>query len=300
MVSYNDRERAVYDPAATFAYTEVEAVYREDADGAWRVRLYQPQGSGPFPALLSVHGGAWTTDAWGNYARTEKALAASGLVVASIQLRRAPVHKYPASVADVNFGLRWLKAHARAFNASPDRAGTIGFSSGGHLVVLSALRPADPRYAALPLPESADASAVPAYVIAAWPVIDPIARYRLAQNANNTSLIASHLGYFVDEATMEEANPQQSVDSGERPAFLPPLLIIHGDADTVVPPSHVQRFTQSYRAAGGDADLQLFVGMPHGFLNASPGPEADRAVDVVKTFIARQLAPSAAGAHSRP
>jgi acetyl esterase/lipase len=92
-------------------------------------------------------------------------LAGSGIVVLSIDFRNAPEAPYPASLQDINYGIRWLKAHASEFGSSADRVGLYGTSSGGHQVLLTALRPADPRYKALPLSEAPNMDARVAFVI---------------------------------------------------------------------------------------------------------------------------------------
>src|SRR5690349_14583336 len=125
--------------------------------------VYQPEGPGPFPAVLDVHGGAWTREdiRRDEHANFDKALAAMGMVVAAIDYRQSPQHHYPDSVADVNFALRWLRANAAKFNASPQKLGAFGSSSGGHLVLLNGLRPSDARYTALPLAGVSSATASP-------------------------------------------------------------------------------------------------------------------------------------------
>src|SRR3989442_10377930 len=81
--------------------------------------IYQPEGPGPFPAILDVHGGAWTRDdvRRDEHALFDKALAAMGMVVAAIDYRQSPQHHYPDSVADVNFSLRLLPANPAKFNS---------------------------------------------------------------------------------------------------------------------------------------------------------------------------------------
>src|SRR5882724_7969782 len=114
-------------------------------------RLYQPIGPGPFPAVLEVHGGAWTGGDRFNNVSIAEALAADGVVVLSIDFRMPPHAGYPDTIADVNLGIRWLKANAAEFNSRANLVGGLGTSSGGHMVLLSALRPNDPRYGKLPL-----------------------------------------------------------------------------------------------------------------------------------------------------
>src|SRR5229473_5026783 len=114
-------------------------------------RFYGPEGEPPFPAVLEVHGGAWTSgDRFNNVAIAEY-LAAHGIVVLSIEFRMPPAGRYPETVADVNFGIRFLKANAEKFATRRELVGGLGTSSGGHLLLLNALRPRDSRYAALPL-----------------------------------------------------------------------------------------------------------------------------------------------------
>ncbi len=201
-----------------------EVTYRHDGDGSWAVRIYQPEGAGPFPAMLDVHGGAWTRGSHADNERMDRALAESGLVVAAIACRQAPTFTYPAQVADVNYATRWLKAHARDFNAKAHALGGLGTSSGGHAMVLSALRPHDPRYRTFPLPEAEAVDATLSYVVAAWPVLDPYARYLFAREKGRAPLVEATEAYFVTEAAMREGNPQSALERGE-PVALPPTLI---------------------------------------------------------------------------
>ena len=275
---------AAYDPTQQFEVRVHEREYRRDGNESWTVRIYQPQENGPFPAMLDVHGGAWNRGERTNDEVMTRALAASGIVVAAVDFRLAPEHPYPAQVVDVNFATRWLKAHAADFNADAAMLGGIGSSSGGHTLMLSAMRPNDPRYAALELPGESDGDASLAYAICAWPVLDPYARYLYAQESNNERLAASSEAYFLNQDTMKEGNPQHLLERGEK-VELPPTLIVQGTNDNNVPISIPERFFEAYRAAGGDIQLEIFPDMVHGFGN-TPGPESDRAVGLMKAFVA--------------
>ncbi len=277
-----------YDPTNQYDVESFDVTYRHGPDGAIPARIYQPRGDGPFPAVLDVHGGAWNRGDYLDNQRIDHALAASGLVVAAIEFRQAPAYKYPTQVADVNFGTRWLKAHAQEFNADVRQLGGLGTSSGGHTMMLSAMRPHDPRYASLDLPEAAGLDATLAYVLAAWPVLDSYARYCFAKDQGNESLMSATEAYFVTEDAMKEGNPQLILERGEA-VELPPTLIVQGTADNNVPLSVSERFEASYRAAGGSVERELFPNMPHGFARDA-GAEADRAIDLMKAFVARQLA----------
>ena len=93
---------------------------------------------------------------------------------------------------------------------------------------------------------------------------------------------------------MKEGNPQHILERGEK-ALLPPTLIIQGTRDDNVPLSIPQRFETAFRAAGGDIQVEYFQDQVHGFGNM-PGPESDRAIGLIKGFIARCLTPAGAPA----
>jgi acetyl esterase len=284
----------LYDPRRTFAVRWRDVEYqRTDAGESWLARVYQPQGAGPFPALLEVHGGAWNNNDRTQNAPLVEALASSGLVVASIDFHLGTQAPYPASIADVNLATRWLKAHAAEFGATAEGLGGLGLSSGGHMIMLSAMRPRDPRYMALPLADHPDLDAGLAYVMMGWPVLDPLARYEHAKAHGRAELLASHHRYFIDEAGMREANPQLILERGE-PVELPPALIFQGALDDVLAPRTAERFVEAYGQAGGLIELAKFPHGGHGYSRAG-GPNARRTVDLLESFIARQLRAIAEG-----
>jgi hypothetical protein len=122
----------------------------------------------------------------------------SGVVVAALDFRLPPVAAYPASLADFNYAIRWLKTRATDLHSRPDLVGVLGVSSGAHQAMLGGMRPHDPRYAAIPLPAGApsvDASV--RCVVLCWPVIDPLARYHYARKlkAGGTSSMYTVFGF---------------------------------------------------------------------------------------------------------
>ncbi|MBM3942305.1 MAG: alpha/beta hydrolase [SAR202 cluster bacterium] len=282
-----EKSRISYSPAQQFPVKVQDVEYLKHGNTGWLARIYQPQGHGPFPILLDVHGGAWNRGDRTNDTVMNQALAASGVVVAALDYRLAPQHPYPAQVADVNYATRWFKVHAREFNADPSTLGGLGASSGGHTVMLSAMRPHDPRYASVPLPEARNVDASLRYLVCCWPVLDPYARYLYAKKAGHDRLAASGEAYFKDAAAMQEGNPQLILERREK-VGLPPTLIIQGTNDDNVPMSIPTNFVREYRANGGQVDIEIFPGMVHGFAN-TPGAESDRAIALIKGFIAKQL-----------
>src|ERR1700686_2951892 len=197
--------------------------YQQLAGKPWLARVYRPIGQGPFPTVLDVHGGAWDRGDRTNDTVLNRAMAAQGILTVAIDFRQPPQVGYPASVCDMNLAIRWLKVHASEFGGTA-KVGALGVSSGGHLVLLGGLRPRDARYAALPLPGHPDVDASLAYVVACWPVSDPLYRYQLASKAGSASIVKSHDAYWGSEAAMAEGNPPLILERNEPGIELPPVL----------------------------------------------------------------------------
>lgn len=281
-----------YDPARRYDVKTEDVEYRRDGEQSWLALIYQPQGAGPFPALLDIHGGAWNNGDRTNNPAVAEGLAASGVVVVSIDFRCGGKDPYPSSLADINYATRWLKVHAADFHADAATVGGLGISSGGHLILLSAMRPYDPRYTALPLAGAADVDATLAYAISLWGVLDPYGRYLMAQANGNTALMANHERYFLTADAMQESNLIRILEQGEK-VELPPALLIQGTADKGVPQGMVEKVAEIYGAAGGDVELALFQDMPHGLAGWSV-PQVTSMIERTKSFIAQRLATAAA------
>ena len=277
-----------YDPTAKFELKVSEVEFRRAASGRMLMaRIYQPQGVGPFPTLLDLHGGAWNNKDRMANEPMDRVVAASGVLVVAIDLTLAPEGPYPASVQDGNFGVRWLKSKAAEWNGDPANLGVLGSSSGGHVAQLLALRPRDARYGAIALGSGASVDASVAYVATRSPISDTVARYQQAEKMQRESMIKSNKTYFRPWDTIAEANPQQILDRREA-TTLPPMLIMQGALDDNVLPAVQEKFAATYKAAGGVCELTVFEGSEHEWV-AKPGPQTDRAREMVEAFIARHL-----------
>ena len=248
-----------YDPHARYGVSTTDVVYRNDGQRDWLATVYRPDGEGPFPTLLEIHGGAWNDNDRSQNRGYITALAGSGLVIAAIDYRGGHEAPYPSSLADINLATRWLKAHAHEFGGTADRLGGIGSSSGGHLLMLAAMRPRDPRYTQHSLPEAPDLDATLTYAITSSAVIDPLARFRMAQEQGREELMANHLRFYGDEATMAEANPQLMLERGEA-VDLPHALFVQGAADGGLTPRMAENFVFEYAKAGGVIELLKYPG----------------------------------------
>jgi acetyl esterase len=269
---------------AAHEFVVKDIVYQRD-DKPRLARLYQPAGSGPFPAVLQVHGGAWNNKNRTDGQNTALDLAAAGIVVLSIDFRNAPEAPYPASLQDINYGIRWLKAHAGEFGSSAGQVGAYGTSSGGHQILLAAIRPDDPRYRALPLTDAPDMDAKLAFVVSGWGVLFPLERYKLAKAKGDETLAKGHDVFFGSEAAQIEATPALIIERGEK-VFLPPALVFQGTMDQWTSVELAQRLATDYRDAGGTMDLALYEGAHHTFVNEHPfDPNSVKAVATMIAFI---------------
>ena len=279
---------ARFNPASRMAITVSETPYRKTAAGRELIaRVYQPEGNGPFPVLLDLHGGAWNQKNRFANEPMDRALATSGLLVVAIDMTLAAEAPYPASVQDASYGLRWLKLNAKRWQGDAATIGVFGSSTGGHIAELLGMRPRDPRYNALALAEAPDIDASLDYIAARSPISDPYARFMHAQKRNREAMMQNTRNWFKPWESVFEANPQQILDRGEQVA-LPPLLIMQGGLDDNVLPAMQGKFVNAYRAAGGSVDFTVFEDCDHEWV-ATPGPQTDRAHDMVRQFIARHV-----------
>ena len=249
-----------------------------------KIRLSRPSGAGPFPAVVDIHGGGWVSGDRNQNALIDDTLASHGIVVAAPEFRMPPEAQYPISIADVQLALRWLKANASEFDSRPDLVGGIGTSSGGHQLLECILRPTYPPYASL-TSELYASNARAAYAVLCWPVADPLRRLHFARERNIKSLVDAHAAYWPNEQAMTEGNPQLVIEQGKF-ELLPPLFVIQGTADENLPDDMASRLVSAYQEAGGHAELELFCGMPHGFIIRQPDADASRrALSLIVTFI---------------
>jgi len=279
---------AAYDPKAKFELKVSEVPFRRNAKGReLMARVYQPQGPGPFPTVLDLHGGAWNRKDRRAEEPMDRAIAASGALVVAIDMTVAPEAPYPACVQDANYGVRWLKWKAAGWNGDPSRIGIYGSSSGGHVAELLVLRPRDPRYSAIALPEAPGLDASVAWVATRSPISDTFARFQNAERRQREAMIRNNTTFFVPWETIHEANPQEILDRHEKVSLVP-LLVMQGALDDNVLPEMQEKFVATYKAAGGEVEYHVFPDSEHEWV-AKEGAQTDRARETVRAFIARNL-----------
>ena len=292
--------------AKTTDFDVEDVEYLRHGDKPLLARIYKPRGQGPFPALVECHGGAWCQSGRLTERLRHEAMASHGIVSIALDFRSGNEDPYPASVQDINYAVRWAKLNARELKTRPDLVGLSGQSSGGHLAMLVAMRPHDPRYAAIPLPAAATHDARVACVVLSWPVINPFSRYRLAKREAARadapdwpkSIIARQDSYWVSEAAMAEGNPLLALERGEK-VETPPAIWFQGrgdilhdykDPESSFPANEPQRFVAAYRKAGGDIALE-YIDMER---HAGHSPDLSQTGDMFErmaAFVGRHVQP---------
>jgi acetyl esterase/lipase len=234
--------------------------YGQVAGVSLRLDASVPEGDGPFPIAILVHGGGWNS---GDKAGSDKPgngaditpwfapLTAAKFTWFSINYRMAPAHRWPACFEDVQTAIRWAKAHAKEFKGDPTRIVIFGHSAGGHLATLAGT-----------LGEGATrVQAVVGYAPVTDFIFELPARGGLGkalQDLHNQPKEPNEqsLAILRDTAAINHVKPG-----------LPPFLLLHGDADKTVPYQTSLNFQAKLRASGVVCDLITIPGAGHGLLN---------------------------------
>ena len=280
----------------TYEVDIADVEYLRHGDEPLLARLFKPKGTGPFPIMLELHGGAWVRGSRENGDEVNEVMAKTGVIVAALDFRTQ--EPYPASVADIHYGVRWAKTQAVSWNGIRGRIGAMGTSSGAHLAMLLGMRPNDPRYAALPSPAGAEAvDGSLACVIMVSPVIDPLGRYLYAKGLRSDCTPPPGMGertppaheqYWGTEEAMAEGAPARILQRGEKTA-LPPTLAIRRSYEDAHPRPDFDEFISQYRKAGGQIDLTIFEEEGEGVLRDLSSQVAIQALEDMGAFINKHL-----------
>jgi len=242
--------------ASAFAAVQTDIEYGNVAGVSLKLDACVPDGAGPFPAVILVHGGGWTAGdksggpKKGYMAPMHEPLQRAGFAWFSINYRLAPKFTYPACVEDVETAIRWVKAHAAQYHLDPARIALSGESAGGHLVALAAVR--------------ADETTRLAAIVPFYGRFDMV--MGLQPGAPLTGSIAALFGRTtVDDATLaalRDASPLLRVRPG-----LPPFLLVHGTVDQSVPYQQSVQLQARLREAGVPCELLTIKDGVHGMIS---------------------------------
>jgi len=262
----------------------VEDVVYAAVDGvSLRYDHYRPRrATGPTPAIVFVHGGAWVHGDPSQAAGNALHFARRGLATISISYRLAPRHRFPAPLDDVRHALRHVRAHAVELGIDPERIALMGLSAGAHLAMLAHLAAGIPELAPeLPAELRDVAETVCALVLHYGP-------YDLARRrpfADGFDPIGELLGErLADEAWVRLASPVHHAAHATAP-----MLLVHGTADAVVSYRESERMHEALERAGRPSELLLLEDAPHAFQANWRGEANRRANAATDAFLERHL-----------
>ncbi len=235
---------------------EKDVVYGDAGNRPLRLDIYRPatpNGS----AVLLVHGGGWSRGSKDMLGPAATALAEQGFVVLAQEYRLTGEAPFPANIHDVKRAIRWAKENAARLGFDSAKLCLEGHSAGAHLVLLAAGTTDDDRLAP---PEGLGEVS---QSVAAVCAIYPPTLFHYDGGRPSGALAARVLpGADASAEAAALASPMTHVT-----ASFPPVMLLHGDADKVVPVSASRRFEERVRAVGGKVDLHIYAGLPHGFAN---------------------------------
>jgi acetyl esterase/lipase len=220
--------------------------------------VYVPRSAAtrPLPLAIFVHGGGLTA---GDKAYLNptflNALARAGFAVASLNYRLAPGNQFPAQIEDVKCGIRYLRAHAQAYDISPSKIFAFGTSYGGTLVALAALTGGHSRFDVGPYVTTSSA------IVAASDMFGP------ADLPGWISPQGFHVVFGGNRANLVLASPAHYVR-----ANAPPILIVQGTADTTVPEAQSAELYRKLSVFGDHTQLILVHNMGHMFAQVGSQP----------------------------
>jgi len=236
---------------------------------------YPADSATSLPAIIYIHGGGWFKGSYKSPLLVRTAM--SGYFVASVEYRLSNVAKWPAQIQDCKLAVRWARANAAKYNINPDRIGVWGASAGGHLVAcLGTMN--DAKY-------EGDGG-YPGVSSSVQAVVDFYGPVDFTHPAiYSPSAIKMTEGLF---GVPFEKNPDLW-KSGSPLFFVkpsdPPMLLVHGDSDTLVPTAQSTAFDEALTKAGVPHRLLLVKNAEHD-LKPKPGTTIDPSYqDVLKDVV---------------
>jgi acetyl esterase len=246
------------------------------------VRIYTPDGDGPFPILVFFHGSGFVIcDIDTHDGLCRDLCRQSGCVVVSVDYRLSPEHKFPAAVDDCYAVTCWAAEHAAEIGGDAHTVFVVGDSAGGNMAAVTSLRIRDERGPAL------------TGQVLIYPVTDyhtpPTASY--LENAHAKRLTRKRMIWFWRQYLSEPAeaeDPYASPLRASRFDGLPPALVLTAERDPLR--DEGECYAARLEDAGVPTQSSRYEGLYHGFLGLE-GPTADhqRGVAEIAAWIEKTI-----------
>jgi acetyl esterase/lipase len=223
-----------------------DVTYTNGAVGPLKADVYVPNGKGPFPGIVFIHGGGWVNGNRYQMLKLIEALAEDGYVGFTIEYDVNPVH-FPASFHESLAAVKFFRDHAAEYRLDPSRVAVAGSSAGGELAALVALNPEGAPLGSAPAKKGSAAGVQAAVILNG--VLDLTRTKENADPAAPGSTPASVTGYLGGNCASlpevcRDASPLYHVHAGA-----PPFYVGHGTVDQLVPFAEAVAFTSALKSA---------------------------------------------------
>ncbi|MCE9599967.1 MAG: alpha/beta hydrolase [Spirochaetia bacterium] len=242
-----------------------DLVYAERGDTVLLADVFLPSGPGPFPAVLLLHSGSWRRGSKARMRLVGEEFARQGIVAVAANYRLSPAARFPAQIYDCRDALRWMRSHASTFHIRPDSIGVLGYSAGGHLALLLGLSGNEHRQEFANVKAIATAGA-------------PADLTDLIGNPMVSDLLGGSKG--AKPQVYKMASPVSYVTSDD-----PPVLLMHGAYDWIVPNHQSQQIAAELKAKGVPVE---YYELPMGHVRTTTGFNATE-VAIAIDFFKRKL-----------
>lgn len=234
--------------------------FANPSDQHLQLNLASPKGSGPFPAVLCIHGGGFRAGQRESYDGLCKKLAEHGYVAATVTYRLAPKYPFPAAVLDVKSAVRWLRANSSKYHIDPKRIGVMGGSAGGHLAQFLGVTSGVSQF---DVGDNLEFSSAVQCVVNFYGPSDLTRSY--GKSVDAAEVLPLFLGGDVEHARRQHilASPLYWITPQAAPT-----LCIHGTDDKYVAHEQAEWLVDRLKAADVEARLLTLPGAGHGFKGA--------------------------------
>lgn len=257
--------------------------YTNPDDQHLQLNLARPKtGTGPFPAVICIHGGGFRAGSREGYNKLCLTLAQNGYVAATISYRLAPKFQFPAAVHDTKAAVRWLRANAAKYHVDPARIGVTGGSAGGHLAQFLGVTEGVKQFEGTG--GNPEQSSAVTCVVNYYGPSDFLQSYGKSVDAHEVL----PLWFGGNLETQRHKHILGSPLNWVTPAAAP-TLIIHGTEDKYVAHEHGVWMADRLKACGVEVQLLTLQGAGHGF----KGDHATQAEQAMLAFFAKHLKPAA-------
>lgn len=253
--------------------------YSNPGDEHLQLNLARPKtGTGPFPAVLCIHGGGFRAGKRDSYDALCLKLAERGYVAATMTYRLAPKHQFPAAVHDTKAAVRWLRANAQKYNLNPAKLGVTGGSAGGHLAQFLAVTANVPQFEGTG--GNPEQSSAVTCVVNVYGPSDFTKSYGKSVDAHEVL----PLWFGGNLETKRDLHIQGSPLYWVTPNSAP-TLCIHGTEDKYVAHEQAVWLVDKLKAATVEAELLTLEGAGHGF----KGADAEKSEKALLEYFDKKL-----------